>query len=103
MEEEDGVRARSFRYEDYNNRRIFLRSYPLHWRGGGEEDEEENEEEGDHQGKRGGVKGRLLGVIKRSGGKGMVLRRLKNKVTFYLVACRPFRFKPTNSLLSAGV
>ncbi|KAD2804002.1 hypothetical protein R6Q59_031776 [Mikania micrantha] len=26
----DGLRTRSFKYEDYNNRRVFLRSYPLY-------------------------------------------------------------------------
>ena len=40
--EEDGMRARSFRYEDYNTRRVFLRSYPLHW--GTESEAEESVE-----------------------------------------------------------
>ncbi|KAK2969280.1 hypothetical protein RJ640_030821 [Escallonia rubra] len=39
--EEDGLRTRSFRNEDYNNRRVFLRSYPLQWGG---EDEESKED-----------------------------------------------------------
>lgn len=40
--EEDGMRAKSFRYEDYNTRRVFLRSYPLHW--GTESEAEESVE-----------------------------------------------------------
>lgn len=42
-DEENEMRARSFRYEDYNNRRVFLRSYPLHWGGEGDEESENHE------------------------------------------------------------
>ncbi|KAI7996472.1 Receptor-like protein EIX1 [Camellia lanceoleosa] len=34
---ENGLRTRSFCYEDCNNRRVFLRSYPLQWGGKDEE------------------------------------------------------------------
>ncbi|KAF5939860.1 hypothetical protein HYC85_021027 [Camellia sinensis] len=34
---ENGLRTRSFHYEDYNNRRVFLKSYPLQWGGKDEE------------------------------------------------------------------
>ncbi|KAE8698920.1 hypothetical protein F3Y22_tig00110597pilonHSYRG01086 [Hibiscus syriacus] len=49
MEEEDGVRIRSFRYEDYNNRRVFLRSYPLR---SGEDEETVTVTEGSSTGKK---------------------------------------------------
>ncbi|KAF5183913.1 hypothetical protein FRX31_026500 [Thalictrum thalictroides] len=41
--EENETRSRSFRYEDYNNRRVFLRSYPLHQWEGYDHDEEGKE------------------------------------------------------------
>lgn len=28
---ENGLKMRSIHHEDYNNRRVFLRSCPLHW------------------------------------------------------------------------
>lgn len=101
MEEgqEDGVRVRSFRYEDYNNRRAFLRSYPLNWEGE-EEEEEEVVVKSSKVGKRGVVKGIFLSAFQWSGGKVLLLRKIKHKVAFYLVACHPFGFKPTSSLLS---
>lgn len=43
-DEEDGKRARSFRDEDYDTRRVFLRSYPLYVevnRKGSEDDEDD--------------------------------------------------------------
>lgn len=39
--EENGAKTRSLRFDGYNNRRVFLRSYPLHF---GAEDENTNEE-----------------------------------------------------------
>ncbi|THG00254.1 hypothetical protein TEA_026280 [Camellia sinensis var. sinensis] len=33
----NGLRTESFRYKNYNNRRVFLRSYPLQWGGKDEE------------------------------------------------------------------
>ncbi|XXG57503.1 hypothetical protein AAC387_Pa03g4639 [Persea americana] len=101
MEEEleDGGRVRSFRYEDYNNRRAFLRSYPLNWEG--EEDEEEEAMvKSSKVGTRGAVKGIFLSVFQWRGGKVLLLRKIKHKVAYYLVACHPFGFKSTSSLLS---
>ncbi|KAI3730840.1 hypothetical protein L1987_62018 [Smallanthus sonchifolius] len=42
MEEGGGLRTRSFRNEDYTNRRVFLRSYPLHF--DSDEDHQETQE-----------------------------------------------------------
>lgn len=44
MEEGDGLRTRSFRDEDYTTRRLFLRSYPLHF--GNDEDDQEAQTHG---------------------------------------------------------
>ncbi|CAK9137335.1 unnamed protein product [Ilex paraguariensis] len=99
--EEDGMKSRSFRYEDYSTRRVFLRSYPLHWGGEDEGNKEDN-----------------IGVTNRGSGikpmkkiilsfchwgeeRALVLRRFKHKVTFYVIACLPVGFKPTTALISA--
>ncbi|OAY73858.1 hypothetical protein ACMD2_10132 [Ananas comosus] len=100
--EGEGLKTRSFRYEDYNNRRAFLRSYPLQW-----EDEEEEEEEGEEAAVSSSSKSkapllaktRLVAVFRWGEGKLLLLRRLKKKVAFYLVACHPFRFKSSAKLL----
>ncbi|KAK1306291.1 hypothetical protein QJS10_CPA10g00002 [Acorus calamus] len=99
------MKTRSFRYEDYNNRRVFLRSYPLQWEG--EEEEEDKGEvmmkvsKGDKKNKVVvGVKGRAMAVFHWSEGKVLLLRRLKHKVAYYLVACHPFGFKASANLLT---
>ncbi|KAJ4962984.1 hypothetical protein NE237_022923 [Protea cynaroides] len=104
--EEDEKKARSFRYEDYNNRRVFLRSYPLHWT-----DDEVDDDydvmatqgmlDDSKRGKITAIKRRALIVLRWSEGKVLILKKLKNKVCFYLVTCCPFRLKqPSPSLLS---
>ncbi|KAE8719331.1 hypothetical protein F3Y22_tig00109972pilonHSYRG00470 [Hibiscus syriacus] len=100
MDEEDGVRTRSFRYEDYNNRRVFLRSYPLH----SGEDEETNEEtvtvtEGSSTGKK-PMKKIILSACDWSGEKLMVLRRYKHRFTAYVIACISICFKSPTALIS---
>lgn len=97
MDEEAGSRARSFRYEDYNNRRVFLRSYPLQW--GGEEDDGEAPVNVSKE--RRGVKERILAVLHLVGEKTLLARKIRHKVAFYLVACHPFGFKSTTHLISA--
>nr|DAD46427.1 TPA_asm: hypothetical protein HUJ06_016364 [Nelumbo nucifera] len=106
-EEESEKRVRSFRYEDYNNRRVFLRSYPLNW----DDEEVIDDEHADattqgmlkvsKAGKVNVLKERVLYVLRWSEGKVFLLKRkLKHKVAFYLVACHSFGFKPSPSLLS---
>ncbi|KAK8655564.1 hypothetical protein V6N13_108138 [Hibiscus sabdariffa] len=90
----DATRSRSFRYEDYNNRRAFLRSYPLRW---GEEEEEDEEEtvtaaQGPGTGKK-PMKKIVQSVYHWSGGKAVILRRFKDKLSIFVVACLPIRFK----------
>ncbi|KAH7570475.1 hypothetical protein ACOSP7_018634 [Xanthoceras sorbifolium] len=108
--EENGMRTRSFRYEDYNNRRVFLRSYPLHW--GGEDDE--NNEEGvkvtykspekkqveEKPVKKKHIKKIILSVFQWGEGKVVVLREFKHKLTIYIIACVSVGFKSPTALIS---
>ena len=100
---ENGMRSRSFRNEDYNNRRVFLRSYPLQW--GGEEEEGNQEKmakvESNNNKRKKTIKKIVLAVIHWSNEKALVLRKVKNKLTIYVVACIPIAFKPPAALISA--
>ncbi|OWM89750.1 hypothetical protein CDL15_Pgr024498 [Punica granatum] len=97
------LKTRSFRYEDYNNRRTFLRSYPLHW--DGEEDEEESEEDAEkaeeESKEKRPIKRIILSVITWGEEKVLVLRRVKIKLTVYVIACVPVGSKPSTALISA--
>ncbi|CAI9764836.1 unnamed protein product [Fraxinus pennsylvanica] len=107
--EENRSKARSFRYEDYNTRRVFLRSYPLRW--GSESEAEESKEEGQEYkeeavnvktvktGKK-PVKKIILAVIQWGGERIILLRRVKDKITIYLVNCMPVNFKVPTALIS---
>lgn len=100
--EEDGLRAKSFRYEDYNTRRVFLRSYPLHW--GAESEAEESveaaaaptkssyEEPAKVRKRKGGnrpIKKIVLAVVQWGEERILVFRRFKHKITIYVVNCVP--------------
>ncbi|KAF3431067.1 hypothetical protein FNV43_RR25797 [Rhamnella rubrinervis] len=108
--EGNGLRTRSFRYEDYNNRRVFLRSYPLQWGGEEEEDNnnEENEEErkgvtneeSNYNRKKKPIKKMIMPIIHWGGGKVLILRRFKHKFTIHFIACISLGFKPPTSLIS---
>ncbi|KAL2478779.1 uncharacterized protein Fot_47793 [Forsythia ovata] len=107
--EENGMKARSFRYEDYNTRRVFLRSYPLQW--GAESESEESKEAGQETkeeavnaktvktGKK-PVKKIILAVIHWGEERVIVLRRVKDKINIYLVNCMPVNFKVPTALIS---
>ncbi|XVF02719.1 hypothetical protein REPUB_Repub04eG0198500 [Reevesia pubescens] len=87
----DVIRNRSFRYEDYNNRRVFLHSYPLHW---GEDEETVSVTKESSTGKnKKPVKKIILSVCNWSGEKVVILRRFKDKLTVYVFSCIPIRFK----------
>jgi hypothetical protein len=106
MEENEGLRARSFRHEHYNTRRAFLRSYPLQW-----DDETVEETQAGaiestavvptEKGKAALVKKKLIMVFHWGEGKCLVLRRLKEKFIYYLVVCHgiSFGFKSSNKML----
>ncbi|KAK8964574.1 hypothetical protein KSP40_PGU014565 [Platanthera guangdongensis] len=108
---EDVAKTKSFRDEDMLTRRAFLRSYPLRWEeeeeeGGGNHHEEE-EEEGSRWKKnkrlakvKSVMKSNLIGVLQWGEGKILLLRKMKSKVGYYLLACHPFGFK-TSKFLTA--
>ncbi|KAJ0037429.1 hypothetical protein Pint_23701 [Pistacia integerrima] len=104
--EENKMRTRSFRHEDYNNRRVFLRSYPLQWGSESEENNEEtskvtNESTEKKPIKKTPLKDIILSVFHWGGGKVLVLRRFKHKFTIYIIACVPVRLKSPTALISA--
>ncbi|EXC06142.1 hypothetical protein L484_005463 [Morus notabilis] len=100
---QDGLRSRSFRDEDYNTRRVFLRSYPLRWGGEEERNEEElpKKMESKNNTRKKYIKKVILAVIEWSSDKALVLRKVKNKIAVYVVACIPISFKPPTALISA--
>ncbi|KAF3338714.1 hypothetical protein FCM35_KLT17551 [Carex littledalei] len=109
MEEEEGWKARSFRHEDYNTRRAFLRSYPLQW------DDDETGEEAQTDAREStavmsmkrrkaaaSVKKKLIMVFHWGEGKCLILRRIKEKFVYYLVVCHGFSsfgFKSSDKML----
>ncbi|KAL0914711.1 hypothetical protein M5K25_015082 [Dendrobium thyrsiflorum] len=115
-EMEDGVKMKSFRDEDMETRRIFLRSYPLRWdeeeeeEGGGEEEEEgESPQEQVVSSKKQRyfkfkslMKRNAITVLHWGEGKLLLLKKMKNKVAFYLVACHPFGFKTSTKFITAA-
>lgn len=104
MFEDKDPRERSFRNEDYSVRRVFLRSYPLQWRGGEEEEEEINEKiKGERRVRmsRGGrVKKMIMAVVNCGDDRNLVFSRFKDKINFYLVACFHVSFKTSTPLIS---
>ncbi|CAI9101782.1 OLC1v1039194C1 [Oldenlandia corymbosa var. corymbosa] len=106
--EEPELRARSFRYEDYNNRRAFLRSYPLY-----QDHEDDNKAEENHHkvdngnGKRvtstttkKPMKKIILSVFQWGGETILIFRRFKHKVTFYVITCIPAGLKARTAFIS---
>ncbi|XVF43740.1 hypothetical protein PTKIN_Ptkin02bG0064800 [Pterospermum kingtungense] len=94
--EGDGIRrSRSFRNEDYINRRAFLRSYPLHW---GEDEETVTVTKESSAGKK-PIK-KIIPFALPWRGKKAILRRFKDNLTVYVFACIPIRFRSTSALSS---
>ncbi|KAJ7957589.1 1,3-beta-glucan synthase component bgs4 [Quillaja saponaria] len=93
------VRTKSFRDEDYNNRRVFLRSYPLNW--GEDQDKEEVIRAMERSKRKKPLKKIILSVIQWSEGKVLVLRRFKDKIVINVIACFPVAFKHPTALISA--
>lgn len=90
--------TRSFRYEDYSNRRVFLRSYPLHW-DGKDDEKEDRVPEGTNRKRL--IKELVLSAANWGEEKVLVLRRLKVKLAVYVIACVTFGFKHKTALISA--
>ncbi|WOG88682.1 hypothetical protein DCAR_0207917 [Daucus carota subsp. sativus] len=87
-------RARSFREEGYTNRRIFLRSYPLHW--GGDDRSKELEKtapEGANEAKK-HLKKIIISIFNWGEERVIIFRRYKNKIVVYVISCLPAGFKP---------
>ncbi|KAJ6719289.1 hypothetical protein OIU79_007030 [Salix purpurea] len=95
-----GVRTRSFRDEDYNNRRAFLRSYPLYHVAEGETANEEMVSASNKETEKKPIKRMIISVIHWSEGKVLVLRKFKHKIQVYIIACMPVSFKPPTALIS---
>ncbi|TKW21264.1 hypothetical protein SEVIR_4G170700v4 [Setaria viridis] len=94
--------TRSFRYEDYSTRRVFLRSYPLQWDWSPAPDDDEKHalagateaaEVGDDGDERCGGGGRgwkrqvLEVVVEWGEDKLLLLRRAKKRLALYLLGC----------------
>ncbi|KAJ0763383.1 hypothetical protein HanPI659440_Chr08g0280041 [Helianthus annuus] len=127
MEEGDGLRTRSFRNEDYTNRRVFLRSYPLYFDNDedhqqttatagydhdnvgnglrdacefGHGDEKKEKKKMKIKMKKEAIKKIMVTIVEWGDGRVVVLKRFKHKVSFYVVACFPIVFKHPKALIS---
>ncbi|GFQ07618.1 hypothetical protein PHJA_002905900 [Phtheirospermum japonicum] len=95
--EEDGMRERSFCDEDYDTRRVFFRIYPLHW-----DPQTKTEESFDHE----CSKKEPARVANKINGKKtinktiLVFRRVKRKITIFVVNCVPVSSKSPTPLIS---
>ncbi|KAL6604862.1 hypothetical protein ACP70R_042806 [Stipagrostis hirtigluma subsp. patula] len=100
--------TRSFRYEDYSTRRVFLRSYPLQWDWSPEPDGKQVPEaaknrahgggdDGDERCGKGWKRQVVVAVVEWGEGKLLLLRRAKKRLALYLLGCHygrpalPFR------------
>ena len=111
------MRTRSFRGENYNNRRAFLRSYPLHWgedeyskedtarvadNGNQKKDECNKEETVEDQSDQKKPKKKIFPSVFYWGGKKILLfTRLKHQLEIYVIACIPNGVKKPTALISA--
>ena len=93
--------TRSFRYEDYSTRRVFLRSYPLQWDWSPVPDDDEKHGLGGGGG-RGCKRLQLVEVVVEWGeDKLLLLRRAKKRLTLYLLGCH-YRRRPALPFRSGG-
>ncbi|CAN6201649.1 unnamed protein product [Urochloa humidicola] len=89
--------TRSFRYEDYSTRRVFLRSYPLQWDWSPAADDDEkhalaggaaaDEAAGNDGGGRGWKRQVVEVVVEWGEDKLLLLRRAKKRLALYLLGC----------------
>jgi hypothetical protein len=93
--EENGTKTRSLRFQDYYNRRVFLRSYPLHF---GAEDEKTIEEKVSATNKdteKKPIRRMFSAVIHWGEGKVLILRKFKDKLQ--VTKTRSLRFEDYNN------
>ncbi|XP_062233941.1 uncharacterized protein LOC133931152 [Phragmites australis] len=117
--------TRSFRYEDYNTRRVFLRSYPLQWdwspapdekQGPGDASAEATKsraydggdddcDRGDKRCGKGWKRQVMVAVVEWGEGKLLLLRRAKKRLALYLLGCHyglpPLPFRSGSSCTAA--
>ncbi|CAI0627273.1 unnamed protein product [Linum tenue] len=86
--QETTVRTKSFRDEDHSYRRVFLRSYPLHWEADDKSDDDISMSANKNDQKK-PMKKMILSVFQWGEARVLVLRRFKHKVTVYAVSCIP--------------
>lgn len=98
MEEVEEIKTRSFRYEDYNTRRVFLRSYPLQWEN--DDCDEEAAIVDEEEMVKLSLKSRFIAIFHWGEDKVILLKKIKNKVAFYLVSCQPFSFKSSKKRIN---
>lgn len=91
------MRTRSFRNEDYNNRRAFLRSYPLYQDA---EVKAESDKVDNGSTTKKPMRKMFLSVFHWGGESILILRRFKHKVTFYVITCFPAGLKARTALIS---
>ncbi|GFP95762.1 hypothetical protein PHJA_001720400 [Phtheirospermum japonicum] len=95
--EEDGMRARSFRDEDYDTRRVFLRSYPLHWDPQTETEESFDRDYGKKEPARVANKTKGRKTVNKTI---LIFRRVKCKIKIFVVNCVPVSLKAPTALIS---
>uniref|UniRef100_A0ACD6AEG5 Uncharacterized protein n=1 Tax=Avena sativa TaxID=4498 RepID=A0ACD6AEG5_AVESA len=101
--------TRSFRYEDYSTRRVFLRSYPLQWdspapgadekpghvyAAAGEADDDPYEQHRDRRW--------VVAVVEWGEDKLLLLRRVKKRLALYLLGCHYTGGRPALKYKSGG-
>ncbi|CAL5052699.1 unnamed protein product [Urochloa decumbens] len=112
-EEGEAVKpTRSFRYEDYSTRRVFLRSYPLQWDWSPAADDDEKHglaggateaagdgNDGDERcgGGRGWKRQVVEVVVEWGEDKLLLLRRAKKRLALYLLGCGHYGSRPALS------
>uniref|UniRef100_A0ACD5ZUC2 Uncharacterized protein n=1 Tax=Avena sativa TaxID=4498 RepID=A0ACD5ZUC2_AVESA len=101
--------TRSFRYEDYSTRRVFLRSYPLQWdspapgadeklghvyAAAGEVGDDPYEQHRDRRW--------VVAVVEWGEDKLLLLRRVKKRLALYLLGCHYTGGRPALKYKSGG-
>ncbi|KZV21819.1 hypothetical protein F511_13622 [Dorcoceras hygrometricum] len=115
--DENHMKERNFRCEDYKTRRVFLRSYPLHW-GTDSEASESKEAVEDRRGTykdskedpatrkvianngKTPMKKIILAVFQWGEERILIFRRFKHKLTIYVVNCVTAKLKARTTFIS---
>ncbi|KAG2706657.1 hypothetical protein I3760_05G114000 [Carya illinoinensis] len=97
----DEMRTRNFRKENYNTRRVFLRSYPLQWGGDDEYNKEDVGRVANGSNQTRPMKKIILSVFHWGGDKVLFLKKFKCKLVVYVIACFRACIKTPTALISA--